>query len=541
MPGTKTIRRSIIALWDDGDATLTEELDRVMIAFYRFQTEGRVAYRRIVGMHGGGGGTSSPEFKAILKEKAKRDVGDHYEQSDLDNAVWPGYCTNFPIPQPVNILENPFAYNFCWHGHPEFLLWHRGLMAEFERNLQEYDPKYKGTEPVHDGPEALGVPYWGWEGWDGHTLPHQFTDATYTVRTDKWKNAGYPAGSTFSNPFRRWYAPVSFEDQESETFPPLLDETNCTTRALSFEHPEVKNSLLWNVPGVNRDLIVVKIIFQALAEPNFFFFGTVNKDKGSNKSIESPHNRFHNRIGGFTLGGTRGPGKQESDDAEFTGTMAQNQSIFDPIFWLHHGNVERQFCSWQKHWIWDVAPENRRPESIPTEKMDVVLYPWTKPEKLAQNQYSWNTPADAANDATFKDLWDFGENLTYEYDDLLPVITPEQIPKQAHLLSAFGVHTINVSQPGQKRLRLTAHLNSVPRGGEYTLYLGGEPVSTVNILNAFGFGCARCQKKANAVSFEVTDFIRDPENPDLSAFSLRKLFADTAKELVVTKWELSDL
>jgi len=34
----------------------TEELDRYMIALHRFQTEGGVAYRRIIAMHGGGGG-----------------------------------------------------------------------------------------------------------------------------------------------------------------------------------------------------------------------------------------------------------------------------------------------------------------------------------------------------------------------------------------------------------------------------------------------------------------------------------------------------
>ena len=66
---------------------------------------------------------------------------------------------------------------------------------------------------------------------------------------------------------------------------------------------------------------------------------------GGSMSIENPHNKFHNRIGGLIYGGIQGSGVQifpdpESPDDptkanEFTGTMASNESIFDPIFWLH--------------------------------------------------------------------------------------------------------------------------------------------------------------------------------------------------------------
>lgn len=69
----KTVRRSIMALWD-GDA-LEVECDRIYIALHRFQTEGKIAYRRLVGVHGGGGGNSDPKFLEIL--------GNSYLQDEL--------------------------------------------------------------------------------------------------------------------------------------------------------------------------------------------------------------------------------------------------------------------------------------------------------------------------------------------------------------------------------------------------------------------------------------------------------------------------
>jgi hypothetical protein len=60
-------------------------------------------------------------------------------------------------------------------------------------------------------------------------------------------------------------------------------------------------------------------------------------------SIEESHNILHNHVGGNTLGGTRGPGLLKG----YSGTFATLQSIFDPLFFVHHSNVERQLCTWQ--------------------------------------------------------------------------------------------------------------------------------------------------------------------------------------------------
>mmetsp|Transcript_24178 Transcript_24178/g.36636 ORF Transcript_24178/g.36636 Transcript_24178/m.36636 type:complete len:219 (+) Transcript_24178:162-818(+) len=80
-------RRNIMALYDGQPYSHSKdpkrienwaECDRIFIALHRLQTEGRVGYRRLLGMHGGGGGTSDEAFREILTAKMKMNIDTHY-------------------------------------------------------------------------------------------------------------------------------------------------------------------------------------------------------------------------------------------------------------------------------------------------------------------------------------------------------------------------------------------------------------------------------------------------------------------------------
>ena len=535
MPTRKYVRRSLLAIWD-GKQEDKALCDRIMISFHRFQTgrdetkaPGRVSYRRLVGMHGGGGGTSDPKFLEILTSKMNDDVRQHYQDKDSgkinlpDHALWPYPYPNAAEPRKVdfNMKGAAFMYQFCWHGAPPFLLWHRAYMAEFEYNLQKNDPKFdhidnKDDPMLHQGSDALGLPYWPWEGWDGLTLPIQISLEYYTVKTDMWEKNGFPQGSTFPNPFHRWFAPVSLEQQMSEAFPPQMTAANTTTRAQAFSdvtigHARGAYDSTWTIHGQDSpgNMAMSDIVHEAIANNNWNMFSTVAF--GGNSSIENPHNKFHNHIGGAKiLGGAQGSEMQWWPDAKerklpYVGTMTQNQSAHDPIFWLHHSNVERQLMSWQKLWLPDgdkprssrgdkrkqanddevQVSEPSHPSQPSEDLLNVVLYPWTKPAKLYAGHQSYNSENTDENNAKFSDWWNWS-NLPYEYDRL---IMPQQKRQMTGYASFVDVYVENKDFAS----------------GEYTLLFNGGVIGTQAILTAQTSLCAHCATRNNPyVRFEVS-------------------------------------
>jgi hypothetical protein len=562
----KWTRRNLVALWDGQPYQSAAEriqnmaeCDRIMIALHRFQTDGKVSYRRLLGMHGGGGGTNDNDFRKLLTDKVNKDIESHsgYSEAYPENGYWPS-----PVPNTAPTVkispEDPdrcFSYQFCWHAEPEFLLWHRPIMAEFERGLQEHDPIYDKPKQDgnpkddkndrHKGPNALAAPYWAWEGWDGTSLPSIVANPIYVLKTDRWKEQGYPKGSIFANPYHRWFAPVSIADQKRQHFPTTLADDNTTTRASAFTDSGTAFSYPWEQVSIPNKPSMKDVVQFAIQNSNWLEFCTMKPHVGgSNWSIENAHNKFHNHVGGKTKGGIQGPGtptidtgeKDESgksEPAEYTGTMSQNQSIFDPIFWLHHSNVERQLSTWQRRYITDPKPE---PESVPSDElMNRVLYPWTKPELLYQGKLSWNTKSSCENDGTFQDWWDF-RNLPYKYDEYL---CSPKIPYYGNIpfspRSAFA-----------DAIRMTVYIEKrYYKGGEFQLFYtsksDGKPslVGSISVLSGQGTPCANCAKrKDGAIDFEVSNTFKtivDAEN----AFKSRELsLTRNDKEIKIQRIEV---
>jgi len=535
-----------LTLWKNDQ----EECDRVYIALYRLQTEGRVAYRRLVGMHGGGGGTSDANHLAYLTAKMEADkLQGHYHDGFPLDTVWPGAVPNAAYPETITSIgtNEAFAYTFCWHGSAPFIVWHRPLMAEFERNLQVYDPKFKDetdTTNQHEGPEALGAPYWGWEGWDGITLPIEVSTPMYTVKTNAWADKGYPQGSAFPNPFHRWFAPVSVEDQMNEVFPDLLNDANCTTRAGAFYDQNQQHEFDWptdmsdansNTPSMYEN------VMNAIANPVFMEFATKGSTQsddettawgegGGNTSIENPHNLFHNRVGGTPFGGLQGRGNQffffdgvttperiqkaQEDDLDgvdymqYYGTMTSNQSIFDPIFWLHHGNIERQLMSWQA-----LHTEGDDGVVMPNDALRAtVIYPWTKPAQLYAGNESWNSPCDDTYNATFGDWFDTSV-LRYEYDALIqPDVSANVTTASSATAFGFGglpmLKAIIKGAVEAEPIRIMVEIERKHyRTGDFRLFCNGKLVGSDSVFSAQGTPCGRCRsgKSTRTLHYCVLD------------------------------------
>lgn len=562
----KTQRHNIARMWEAATPTAqgqeTEgmrQLDRMMVAFHRMTMgsgwpsfcfsvlphhhSGRVAYRRLIGMHGGGGGCADAAFGARLAEKARLDLQGHYNDKFPDNYWWPEPVPNSAPPMQYRNGESPFTYTFCWHAEPQFIVWHRPFVAELERLLQDHDPnRDPDGGPIHSGPDALGVPYWAWESWDGLTLPFFVTMPTYTLKTSAWEStAGFSAGDILPNPFLRWFAPVSVADQVTESFPAALNDRNCTTRAASFADPNIPHTLPWPITDQGAARPSMRTCVQsAMRERDYLKFATMKPHVGGGAfSIENAHNKLHNRIGGHTIGGVMGPGKQRvppnmggtlnigdaPDDQHpfdfFTGTMAQNESVFDPIFWLHHSNVERQLCSWQNAW----APGGKAMNGTtppPSDVMATKLFPWTKPDSLAQGKCGWETPS-GPDDASFQDWWE--AELTYEYDEyLMPTPPPSKF----------------LTGAAPEFIYITAHVASKYRGGEFAVLLDAhEEVASLSVLSAFGSGCAKCQSKQQ-IEFQVHATAQVAKVLAALDFAQHLVLTRNGDPVAVSEWKIAE-
>eukprot|EP01040_Poterioochromonas_malhamensis_P010112 gene10112-10992_t len=131
-------------------------------------------------------------------------------------------------------------------------------------------------------------------------------------------------------------------------------------------------------------------------------------------NFESPHNQLHNAVGG--------------DMADVS------VAAFDPIFWLHHSNVERMHSAWiRKHGI----PEHviGYHKKIPNhDYIDAPLYPFppmkslrydTLPWKVNNtDRTTWSTPREWLKETANYYPNKKGEVLDYMYDNLEDICVP---------------------------------------------------------------------------------------------------------------------
>lgn len=130
------------------------------------------------------------------------------------------------------------------------------------------------------------LPYWDWAAEGVVGLPEAFTAETYEDHGTTKPNP------LLSRPYRLSYPVTGIAQPHDRT---------------------------WRDPGALEDLQELRSQVQAaLQEPNFNYFSS---------AIEQPHNGLHLWVGGF---------------------MITFRSSFDPIFWVHHCNIDRHFWLWQQ-------------------------------------------------------------------------------------------------------------------------------------------------------------------------------------------------
>jgi tyrosinase len=202
-------------------------------------------------------------------------------------------------PLPSASAQRRF-WNQCQHQSWYFLPWHRGYLAAFEQILRDVI--------VNDGgPDSWALPYWNYSD---TTRPHARTIP------EAFERSAMPDGS--ANPLR---IARRFGDG---TRPIRLDPEFVSLAALAHDLFTGGDSDI--PPGFGGPETV-------------FHHGP--ESETTNGGLESlPHNVLHGAIGGVSPGG-------DPNDWRNFGLMSMPMTAaLDPIFWLHHANIDRLWSAW---------------------------------------------------------------------------------------------------------------------------------------------------------------------------------------------------
>jgi tyrosinase len=266
-----------------------------------------------------------------------------------------------PADNPQNWFRNAFIHLMdCPHGNWWFYVWHRGYLGNFERTIRALS-----------GDDTFALPYWDWTElpqipdsmFNGALTPTDkafqpytgnlalFTSFMQPALASYWKTLssaqqdqqnlrGYTAFENLWNDVTGFNPNVLPPDgagiSGNEAF-----ATTCAARYLSPDNPKLDQTTTYDVsPFVVYSGLLPTDFNNPVGYLSFTSSKTTshNAAPGTFSTLEGmPHNLVHNCIGGV---GPLDPGPY--------GNMTNFLSPVDPIFFLHHANMDRLWDVWTR-------------------------------------------------------------------------------------------------------------------------------------------------------------------------------------------------
>src|ERR1700719_2327050 len=283
----------------------------------------------------------------------------------IDQGLWQqlGYLSaSDPMPTSADIAT---YWTQCQHGSWFFLPWHRGYLLALEAVVRDAVVKL-------GGPADWALPYWNYFKPNENQLPPAFA------------SADWPDGSG-DNPL---YVPQRYGPNNDGNVNVPMDQVNLT----ALGDPDFTGDANGGSPGFGG------------VDTGFSHNGPVHG------GIETqPHDQVHVSVGG---------GDPESG---LPGLMSDPDTAgLDPIFWLHHANIDRL---WE---VWDEMPTSTGEPTNPNwfnGPASIGERAFVVPEPGQNLTY---TPSDMKKMAA----------LGYNYDD---VSRPSAAPQMVARLQRFGM------------------------------------------------------------------------------------------------------
>ncbi|WP_396244033.1 tyrosinase family protein [Hafnia paralvei] len=246
-----------------------------------------------------------------------------------------------PPSDPLNWYRHTLIHTLdCPHGNWWFLPWHRGYVGWFEKIIRKLS-----------GDADFAMPFWDWTA--EPRIPEVFFDGVLNPDNQAFIDSYAKFREALFNPVEAlWgqFTPQQLHELQLRNYPYPRDLwrgiegdgkpedamffPRGQTRALTQDQP--------NFDCTTQNAVSLETILDALAPRSFELFGSESAPNHSNSHqhgfgiLEAfPHNKVHNDIGGF---------------------MGNFLSPVDPVFFMHHANLDRLWEVWRTKQIRDNLP-----------------------------------------------------------------------------------------------------------------------------------------------------------------------------------------
>ncbi|KAF3061355.1 Tyrosinase [Daldinia childiae] len=226
---------------------------------------------------------------------------------------------------------------YCTHVSILFPPWHRPYLALYEQVLYNivqfiasfYPPELQ--DRFQKAADTFRIPYWDWAA----VPPNGVSVLPLSVGASPIINVTGPNGvQTISNPLFSYV----FRPFNSSTFPDFPYntwlETKRAPRPINSANATSNNSFVAHALDVHLPSFQQRLYNLFSNYPNYTTFSNEawipGPNNGTYDSLESLHDAIHT-VGGGVYG--------------HLAIIAY--SGFDPLFWLHHANIDRIFTMWQ--------------------------------------------------------------------------------------------------------------------------------------------------------------------------------------------------
>ncbi|KAI1006701.1 hypothetical protein K3495_g1516 [Podosphaera aphanis] len=343
---------------------------------------------------------------------------------------------------------------YCTHNTVLFLPWHRPYLSAFEQKLiaeaQNVAKSYVNRPEYMTAANNLRMPYWDWAAIP--KLPDVVSQPTVQIDS--------PTGTlAVENPLYRFKFPAPLDPKlfPSNSGDGWLSKYPQTVRGASSTNPNEAGDPAAVDGSLQNSRLTSDTWRSLMKSTDFNGFGSTGTP---GTSIENIHNSLHSYVG-----------------ARYGHMSYLSYAAYDPIFWLHHANVDRLFALWQ------VLNPDSYIESQEYEYGNYVIPPNSivdanTPLQPFRNQANnqWWTSESSRHISTF----------SYTYPELQGSQTPEQL--KANVTAAINTLYNPSNAAGRRLIQGVSEQDTTTREWSVALSVskfdvGGERFKVLFFLN----------------------------------------------------------